>query len=226
MLNGASARRTQILLLDDHPIIRFGFVALLSPLDSGFVFHEADTGREALLLAERHLPDLAVVDLSLAGALSFDLIKRLRRVSPSMKVLVVSMHDEKLYAERALRAGARGYLMKHLAAKAIPDAVRQVLDGKIWLSDGIRDALVSKVADGLDHPDKFSLLSDREVAVYAMIGQGMKKGDIANALSLSPNTIETYRTNIKQKMGIATGPELYRSAFLHFANSAESHGQK
>jgi DNA-binding NarL/FixJ family response regulator len=216
MLNTAPAVHTRILLVDDHPIIRFGFIALLTRADSSLVFHEAENGYQALEAAKAHAPRLALVDLSLAGSLSLDLIKRLRQARPDMAILVVSMHDEKLYAERVLRAGARGYVMKQTAAKTIANAVECVLNGKIWLSDALRDDLVNRIGPtgAASRAGSFNALSDREATVFALIGKGLKKGDIAKELNLSPNTIETYRTNIKQKLGLATGAELYRTAFL------------
>lgn len=217
MLGTAPTARTDILLVDDHPIIRFGMIALLSQFDSSIVFHEAENARRAMELAESRSPNLALVDLSLAGSLTLELIKRLRSVAPDMAILVVSMHDEKLFAERVLRAGARGYVMKQTAAKMIVHAVQRVLAGKIWLSNELRDDLVNRIAlaDAAVPLGPFHALSDREATVFALIGKGLKKGDIAKELKLSPHTIETYRTNIKQKMGMATGAELYRAAFLH-----------
>lgn len=217
MLMSKSNHETGILLVDDHPIIRFGLLTLLGQFDKGFVFYESDTARGAMELAELHRPRLAIVDLSLAGTLSLELIKRLRRIAPDMAILVVSMHDEKLYAERVLRAGARGYVMKQLAAKSIIQSVQCVLAGKVWLSEDVREDLVNRIAhaDAANRPDMSHALSDREITVFRLIGMGMKKSGIAKELNLSPHTVETYRANIKQKMGVTTGAELYRLAFLH-----------
>lgn len=220
-----SSLGTSILLVDDHPIIRYGFLTLLGQFDKGFMFYEADSASGAIQLAELHHPRLAIVDLSLSGTLSLELIKRLRRIAPSMAILVVSMHDEKLYAERVLRAGARGYVMKQLAAKSIIHAVQCVLAGKVWLSEDVREDLVNRVAraDAENHQGTFQGLSDREITVFRLIGMGMKKSRIAKELNLSPNTVETYRAHIKEKMGIATGAELYRLAFLHSQDEALLH---
>lgn len=220
-----SSRDTSILLVDDHPIIRFGLLTLLGQFDKGFMFYEAGSATGAIELAELQRPRLAIVDLSLAGTLSLELIKRLRRVAPSMAILVVSMHDEKLYAERVLRAGARGYVMKQLAAKSITHAVQCVLAGKVWLSEDMREELVNRVvrANDANRQDPFQGLSDREITVFRLIGMGMKKSRIAKELNLSPNTVETYRSHIKEKMDIATGAELYRLAFLHSQDEAPLH---
>lgn len=222
MLMHDSSRKTGILLVDDHPLIRLGFLTLLGQFDKGFAFYETDNARGAIEIAGLHCPSLAIVDLSLAGTLSLELIKCLRRISPGMAILVVSMHDEKLYAERVLRAGARGYVMKQLAAKSIIQAVQCVLAGKVWLSEDVRDDLVNRIAhaDAGNRPEPFKGLSDREITVFRLIGMGMKKSSIAKELNLSPNTVETYRSHIKQKMGVATGAELYRLAFLHSQDEA------
>lgn len=205
-----------VLLADDQPVMRLGFAALLRQLDDAFVFHEADNPKTALELARSVEPTIALIDLFLAGSLGFDLIKRLRSAAPGMAILVVSAHDERLYAERALRAGARGYVMKHAAAKAMKQAVQAVRGGKVWLSEALRDDLVNRIASAgqPDDPAELHSLSDREITVFRLIGQGLKKGDIARELSLSPHTVETYRSNIKKKLGLASGAELYRQAFL------------
>ncbi len=218
MLSLPASARGGVLLVDDHPIVRFGFIALLRQADESLVFHETDNARDAMEIARRHAPSIALVDLSLAGALSLELIKRMRAVAPATAILVVSMHDERLYAERALKAGARGYVMKQIAAKAIAEAVQTVLEGRVWLSKELREDLVNRIADADSQGGSggFHSLSDREVSVFRLISLGMKKSEMAKELCLSPNTVETYRSNIKQKMGIASGSELYRRAFLHF----------
>ena len=227
MLTSDSIQGTGILLVDDHPLIRLGFLNLLGQFNKAFVFYETDNAKGAVELAGLHCPSLAIVDLSLAGTLSLELIKCLRRTAPSMVILVVSMHDEKLYAERVLRAGARGYVMKQLAAKSIIQAVQCVLAGKVWLSEDVREDLVNRIAvaetGAGTGSDAFQRLSDREITVFRLIGMGLKKGSIAKELNLSPNTIETYRSHIKQKMGVTTGAELYRLAFLHSQHESSLH---
>ena len=215
MANSSSAPSVDILIVDDHPIVRFGFIALLRQIDESWVFEEAEGAADAIEAVRRAPPRIAIVDLSLAGALSLELIKRIRSMSSDTAILVVSMHDEKLYAARALRAGARGYVMKQIAAKVISQAVQRVLDGKIWLSEEARADMIDRIAGDADCESGFHALSNRELAVFRLIGAGMRKGDIARELKISPNTVETYRTNIKQKMGVGAGAELYRIAFLH-----------
>lgn len=205
------------LLVDEHPIVRLGLMTLLRQLDPHFIFFEADSQKLAIDQALMHSPSIAVVDLSLAGIGSFELIKKLQLASPGMPILVVSQHDEKVYAERAVRAGARGYVMKNTAAKLMCKAVQSVIEGKVWLSESLRDELVNRIAgaDTILPSGHLHSLSDREMSVFRLIGMGLKKGAIARELNLSPHTVESYRTNIKQKMGIASGAELCRIAFLH-----------
>lgn len=215
-----TAPGVDILIVDDHPIVRFGFIALLRQLDAGWTFGEAEGAAEAIDAVSRGSPRIAIVDLSLAGTLSLELIKRLRALSPSTAILVVSMHDEKLYAARALRAGAKGYVMKQIAAKVISQAVERVLAGKVWLSEEARADMIDRIASDTDDAPGFHALSDRELAVFRLIGSGLRKGDIARELKISPNTVETYRSNIKQKMGVPSGADLHRIAFLHVQGEA------
>lgn len=217
MLSRPGQGPSKILLVDDHPIVRLGFMSLLRQVDPSIEFHEAANRNEAMEVALSVSPCIALVDLSLAGTLALDLIKQFRERLPAMSILVVSMHDEKVYAERALRAGAQGYVMKQIAAKSIILAVRTVCEGRVWLSEDFRRELDGRMVSG-GNPAALtglSALSDRELGVFQLIGRGLKKSGIASLLSLSPHTVETHRTNIKQKMGVASGAELYRIAFLH-----------
>ncbi len=220
MLNKPGLQKIDVLLVDDHPVVRVGFATLLAQLGKQMNFHEAEDGTTALALVAKHAPTVALVDLSLAGVLELKLIKALHAAAPGMPILVVSMHDERLYAERALQAGARGYVMKHHAAKFIVEAVQTVCAGRVWLSEEIRRILIERIADipGADGWKTLASLSDRELEVFRLIGLGLKKADIALRLNLSPNTIETYRMNLKSKLGIASGAELHRLAFLRFQN--------
>jgi DNA-binding NarL/FixJ family response regulator len=217
-LNIPDRHAMQVLLVDDHPIVRVGFATLLGLLGYPLVIHEADDADQAIALCMEQSPSVALVDLSLGGELSLDLIRQIRLARPNTAILVVSMHEERIYAERALRAGARGYVMKHNAAKSIVQAVRTILEGQIWLSEDMRSMVLERFADSLDSGsrDKLESLSDRELEVFRLIGRGFKKSEIAQQLNISPSTIETYRANIKRKLDIASGAELYRQAFLHF----------
>lgn len=218
MLIASEEQAMEVLLVDDHPIVRVGFASLLDQLDRRLIVHEADDGVQAIQVCLNQSPDVALVDLSLAGELSLDLIKKIHSLRPKMAILVVSMHDERLYAERALRAGARGYVMKHNAAKSIVQAVRTICDGHIWLSDAMRSIVLEKLTDRSDSGNSNSLesLSDRELEVFRLIGRGLKKSEISMQPNIAASTIETRRVNIKRKLGIASGSALYRLAFLHF----------
>lgn len=206
----------KILLADDEPIVRLGMIAVAREVRPFATFHEALSDRSAIDIATSELPGLALVDMALSGPPKFDFITRLRDAAPDMRILVFSSHDERLYAERALRAGAKGYAMKSSSAENIRSAISAVLNGRVWLSEELRDELVNRIARDAESPglgDEASL-SDRELTVFKLIGQGMTKGAIARSLNLSPNTIETYRSHIKRKLGVETGAELSRLAYL------------
>jgi DNA-binding NarL/FixJ family response regulator len=206
----------RILLADDQPIVRLGFMSLLRELGERVDFHEADNHSAVLSLAATHQPHIALIDLSLAGVFTLELIKNLKKSVPGMPILVISMQDEMHYAERVLKAGARGYAMKNWNGAIILQAVEAVYQGKLWLSDQFRNQLVERMtqADSSVVSGGIGALSDRELMVFRLIGAGLKKSDIARRLNLSPNTVETYRSHIKQKLGIDTGAELSRVAFL------------
>lgn len=206
----------RILLADDQPIVRLGFMSLLRELGERVDFHEADNHSAVLSLASTHQPHIALIDLSLAGVFTLELIKNLKKNVPGMPILVISMQDEMHYAERVLKAGARGYAMKNWNGAMILQAVEAVYQGKLWLSDQFRNQLVERMtqADSSVVSGGIGALSDRELMVFRLIGAGLKKSDIARRLNLSPNTVETYRSHIKQKLGIDTGAELSRVAFL------------
>ncbi|QDD65590.1 response regulator transcription factor [Herbaspirillum seropedicae] len=206
----------RILLADDQPILRMGLMALLRQIGKHVVFHEADTHLDVLSIATQHSPHIAVMDLSLSGIFTFELIKNLKKHAPGTPVLVVSMQDEMFYAERALKAGARGYAMKNWSNQTLLQAVNAVSQGKVWFSEQFQNRVIEKMITGGEIPAQgVSALSDRELMVFRMIGSGLRKSDIARRLNLSPNTVETYRSHIKQKLGVETGVELSRIAFLH-----------
>jgi DNA-binding NarL/FixJ family response regulator len=178
----------------------------------------AFTLAEAVQVCELHTPDLAIVDLSLRDGSGIDLIKLMRARHPDMPILVMSMHDASLYAERALRAGARGYITKQTAPKHVVEAVRRVRDNSgIYISDGTTSRTMSPVeAADLESGGETDLqqLSDRELEVFNLIGQGLRKREIAEHLGLSVNTIETHRAGIKKKLRLRSASELARFAFL------------
>jgi len=218
MLNASAQTAINILLVDDHPIVRLGVSQLLELEPDLRVRWQASDIDEALAVCESAEPDMAIVDISLGQDSGVELIKKLTRLRPAMQILAMSMHDESHYAERALRAGAKGYVMKHSAAKNIVVALRRIRAGEIHVSEAIRARLESRDMAGEEGaiPSGLSLLSDRELEVFRLIGQGFKKGDLAVRLKVSVNTIESHRTRLKRKLKVSSSAELVRLAVLHF----------
>jgi len=203
-----------VLIIDDHPIVREGLAELINREPDLQVCGQAASGSEALSLTESLQPDLALVDISLDDISGLQLIKNLKARRRQLRVLVLSMHDESLYAERALRAGAHGYVMKREAPTHVITAIRKVLAGDVFLSDTLSARFMRKLAAGEDFAEEspVSRLSDRELEVYSHIGQGLKTRQIAAKLNLSVKTIETYREHIKEKLGLGDATELVQSA--------------
>ena len=204
----------RIFIVDDHPLVRSGFHQLIAGEPDLSVCCEAGSVAEALDQLAVHEADLAIVDISLPDGNGLELIKRLRARAPWMRVLVASMHDEDLLAERALRAGAMGYINKQEAAARVIGAIRQILKGKIYVSEHVTERLLRGVAEPGDgaHSSPVEFLSNRELEVFDLIGRGLGTGDIAERLHLSVKTIETYRANIKKKLKLKSAAELSRSA--------------
>jgi DNA-binding NarL/FixJ family response regulator len=209
----APAPRRKVLLVDDHPVTRQGLAALLAALPEVEICGEADHGARAVELAARLDPDLAIVDVALRTMSGIELVKHLRGVAPRVKILVVSMHDEAVYAERSLRAGAQGYLMKDAAGDEIAGAVRRILAGDVYLSPAMRARQVGGGPPG--EPSAAAAvarLSDRELEVLELIGRGYGTREIAGRLGLSSKTIDSYREHLKSKLHLAGGPQLARFA--------------
>jgi DNA-binding NarL/FixJ family response regulator len=204
---------TQILVVDDHPILRLGIRQMLSSEPDLEICAEADSAQVALTAVRDTKPQLAIVDLSLGNGTGLQLIRELRISSPEVWVLVLSMHDEKLYAERVLRAGARGYIMKREAITGLVGAIRTVLDGRIYVSEAMSQALLERVGREDALPDKpLSVLSDRELQVFELIARGLSTTAIAEQLHVSVKTIETYRSNIRLKLNLEDATDLIRYA--------------
>lgn len=209
-----AAAKRRVLIVDDHPIFRHGITAMINAEPDLNVCGEAGSAPSALDAMRRLQPDIALVDISLPGTNGIELLKSMRAEFPKMPMLVVSMHDESLYALRALRAGALGYVMKAEALDLILTAIRKVLQGEPFLSPKFSDKLVFKairsIDEGLGSPvDK---LSDRELEVLNLMGRGFGAQDIANELHLSVKTIETHRAHIKEKLGFTDSKEMVRFA--------------
>ena len=205
-----------ILIVDDHPLVRDQLRAVVESQEDLKICGEAEDGDHALSAISATKPGLAIVDLTLKGSSGLDLIKELHLRYPKLPVLVVSMHDESLFAERALHAGARGYITKQEATKKILHAIRQVLTGEIYLSEKMGAKVLTKMTGGRDARGKSSIerLTDRELQVFRLIGHGRSTRQIGDELHLDMKTIETYRARIKVKLGIKDATELLQQAIL------------
>ena len=208
--------KRKILIVDDHPIVRDGLIRLIHEEQDLTVCGQAEDAHQALKAISESRPDIAIVDITLKSSDGIDLMKNIRSQYPKLPVLILSMHDEALYAERALRAGAKGYIMKQEASEKLLEAVREILSGRIYCSDKISRRVMHKFARGkADIKDSpIDSLSDRELQVFRLIGCGYRTSEIAKKLYLSVKTIETYRTHIKEKLNLANSAELLRYAIL------------
>ncbi|MBP7526630.1 MAG: response regulator transcription factor [Syntrophorhabdaceae bacterium] len=207
--------KRKVLIVDDHPILRKGLTLLINQEPDLFVCAEAENAQMALDSLDNVVPDMAIVDISLPGIDGIELIKELRLRHKDMPVLVVSMHDEALYAERSLRAGARGYIMKQEALEKVLVAIRKVLEGEIFVSERITTKMLEKFVsvEGVSQAaSPIDLLSNRELTVFRLIGQGHKTRQIAERLHLSIKTVESYRAHIKEKLKLGDGTDLLKYA--------------
>jgi DNA-binding NarL/FixJ family response regulator len=210
-----------VAIVDDHPVVCEGLTDLISRQDDLVVCGAAATVPQAIRLIESTRPDLCIVDIALKGGNGIDLIKRLKPLHASVKFLVSSMHEESLYFERALRAGAMGYINKEESTQKIIQAIRRVLDGKIYVSEAMADRLLQRLTQGGVERPAAESLADRELQVFEMIGQGLGTREIAAELHLSPKTVETYRARIREKLQIGPGSALTRQAMQWLAERKE-----
>jgi DNA-binding NarL/FixJ family response regulator len=205
--------KKRILLVDDHPITRQGMKALLEQQPDLEVCGEADSAPVAVELFGKLAPDLAIVDVALKTSNGIELTKNLKAMSPNFPVLVVSMHEESLYAERAIRAGAMGYVMKQEAGEKIITAVRRLLQGEIYLNEKVKERMLQRFVNKRgDTQFSIDSLSDREMEVFQLIGNGYSTRQIAQKLNLSTKTIDSYREHLKIKLNLASGTDLVRYA--------------
>jgi DNA-binding NarL/FixJ family response regulator len=207
-------RSKRVLIVDDHPIVRHGMGQLLGDEPDLVVCGEAANAGEAIRAVEALRPDMAIIDIQLDGMDGLNLLKDLKARWPGLHVLIVSVHDETLYAERALRAGALGYLNKQTATEYLVEACRRVLAGEIYLSEQMSSRLLHSVVGGKTDLEESPIdrLSDRELEVFRLLGEGLGTRQIADKLALSMKTIETYRENIKDKLSLADSNQLVRHA--------------
>lgn len=208
------ARPVTFLVVDDHPVFRQGLVALIRSDQRYLVCAEAGSAEEAMATLEKGVPDIALVDISLTGQSGLDLVHRLKAAAPRVLILIISMHDEAVYASRALKAGARGYVMKQEAASVMLEAISTVLSGRIYVSTTMRDRLLETMFGDASETEVPTVerLSDRELEVLEKIGQGYGAAEIARTLNLSVKTVNAYRDHIKEKLRIDGAGDLRRFA--------------
>lgn len=215
------AAKKQILIVDDHPMMRQGLAQLINHEPDLHVCCEADTANQALKAIPEHKLDLLLADISLPGKNGLELIKDVRALYPKLPVLVISMHDEAVYADRVLRAGGRGYIMKQEGGKMLMVAIRQVLSGGIYVSNKMSSRILeifSGAANKSDSP--LELLSDREFEIFQLIGQGKGTREMAGQLLLSVKTVEVHRANIRKKLRLKTGADVVHYAIRWLQSQA------
>jgi len=206
--------KQKVFLVEDHPVTREGLAQLINYQDDLHVCGAAGTAAKAVAGIETAGPDLVVLDVSLPDGHGIELLKDLKARFPGLRVLVLSMHDEALYAERAIRAGASGYIMKQEPTDILLAAARQILSGKPYLSPKLQERVVQRFAAGFSAPasSEVERLTDRELEVFELIGRGRGTRDIARQLRLSVSTVETHRAHLKEKLELASATELVRRA--------------
>jgi len=209
-----AAAKTRILIVDDHPIVREGLSLMMNREPDLMICGEAEDASAALTAISTTRPDFLIVDISLNGPDGLDLLKNIRTRYRSLPVLVLSMHDETIYAERALRAGANGYIMKQEATEKVLVAVRQILNQKVYVSDRIANRMLQQYISGsaTQEQSPISELSDRELEVFRLIGEGHSTRRIAEELHLSIKTVESYQAHIKNKLSLKNARELVQRA--------------
>lgn len=206
-----AAKKARVLLVEDHPVVRQGLSMLIDDEPDLSICGGAESMREAMPLIRKLKPDVVVIDIALGDGSGLDLIKEVHDALPNLPLLALSMHDESIYAERAMRAGAKGYIMKKEAMDKVMTAIRRVLSGELYVSDKMAARMVSKLINPkAASAGPVDLLSDREFEVFRLIAEGIGPTEIAQRLSLSVKTIETHREHIKEKLGIKSGAELTR----------------
>ena len=206
--------KKRILVVDDHPIVRQGLALMVNREADLVVCGEAEDATGAMLVMASARPDILIVDISLNGPDGLDLLKNIRTTHPTLPVLILSMHDELIYAERALRAGANGYIMKQEATEKVLVAIRRILNGEIYVSDRVANKLLQHYITGTGtlRNSTISDLSDRELEVFRLIGEGHGTRQIAEELHLSIKTVESYQAHIKEKLSLRSSRELMQHA--------------
>jgi DNA-binding NarL/FixJ family response regulator len=212
--NRSGKRRIRVLLVDDHPLVRERLAEIINREADLTVCGEAEDRHEALEAVQAKRPDLVIVDITLKSSDGLELIKDIRSRWPNLRMLVVSMHDESLYAERSLRAGAQGYITKQEATRNILVAIRRILAGNIFLNEKIATHILARLTTrgGAVAITPVEVLADRELQVFELTGRGLNTREIAGRLRIAAKTVETYRTRIRNKLNLEDGKELLRAA--------------
>jgi len=224
--NNRASDHIRVFIVDDHPAIREAVADTIDGTMDLEICGQASSSDEAFRMIEDLEPDVAIVDISLNDAHGLDLVQNVRAQYPDVKMIVFSMYDENVYAERAIRAGASGYLMKSEPTKSVIEAIRSVHRGEVYLSRKMASRILNKVAMGRNSEPSFAIdeLTDREMAVFQMLGQGYSVQEIQDRLSLSRKTIETYRRRAKEKLGFDTVSELLQYA-VQWTYGQGTHGR-
>ena len=220
MTTETTEKKTRILLVEDHAMFRERLAHLIAEDFEMSICGETDNIRDALEMARATQPDLALVDITLKGSSGLEFLKELKAQNILLPVLVLSMHEEALYAERVLAAGAKGYITKHENSQTLLGAIHHVLEGKVYLSGEMTDNLLKKMSGQEVNPSAMGKLTDRELEVFQMIGGGRTTREIAEILNLGMTTVDTYRTRIKEKLGLRNGTQLQ-----HYASHCVQLGQ-
>ena len=209
-------RKSRVFVVDDHPLVRDGLSSLIDQQDDLAACGTAEDHASALAGIAATRPHVALIDVSLGNASGLELIKDLKAQHPEVATIVVSMHDEMLYAERALRAGARGYVMKRESTRNVLTAIRRVLEGNVFLSEKVVAQMATRIAGPGKHdsasPERVERLSDRELEIFRLLGRGLTSAEIATQLHLSMKTVQAYCARAKEKLGLTTAVELRRAA--------------
>ena len=214
-------KKCRVLLVDDHPIVRQGLALLIDREPDLCVCGEAESAHSAFHAIATLLPDLVVLDISLSGPDGLDVLKEIRMKTTNLPVLILSMHDESIYAERAMRAGANGYIMKQEATEKVLVAIRRILQGEVYVSDRLTSTMLQQYVRGASQAKTSPLvnLTDRELEVFRLIGEGHGTRQIADELHLSVKTIESYQAHIKEKLALRNARELVQHAIEWTVNS-------
>jgi len=204
--------KSKVMVVDDHPLFREYLAQLINKDPAMEVVGECDNIRDAMTLFQKSAPDIAVLDITLKGSSGLELLKNLRAMGATIPMLVLSMHDETLYAERVIRAGANGYITKQESPAEILTAIRTIARGEVYLSPQMTKLVLRRLSKPVAETDGMNLLTNRELEVFQLIGSGRSGREIAQILNVGTTTVDTYRARIKEKLGVTTGAVLYHRA--------------